>query len=149
MMLSKNFFIILFLVVFLSACQTPGGNLSITWPPDNQKSQHVSKSPGHGPPAHAKAHGHRRKFGYKYYPDAQVYFDASRKAYFYLDGGAWRMSVSVPSELKIRLGDSVEIEMDCDKPYTEFKGHKAKVPGNRNKKNKNNKKKKNGNKWWD
>ena len=142
-MVSKNNFIILFIVIFLSACQTPGGNLSVKWPPENGKVKKVSKGPGHGPPSHAKAYGHRRKFGYKYYPDAQVYFDAVRKAYFYLDGGSWRMSVSIPSELKIRLGDSVEIEMESDKPYTEFSAHKVKYPkGKLKKKNKNK-----GNKW--
>lgn len=148
-MLSRNNFIIVFLVLFLAACQTPGGNLSIKWPPENKKPKQVSKAPGHGPPAHAKAHGYRRKFGYKYYPDAQVYFDTARKVYFYLDGGSWRMSVSLPSELKVRLGNSVEIEMDSDKPYTEFKTHKVKYPKAKLKKKNKNKKKnqKKGNKW--
>ncbi|HIJ79079.1 MAG TPA: hypothetical protein HPP69_07155 [Deltaproteobacteria bacterium] len=111
------------------------------WPPENEKKAQVNNGPGQGPPSHAPAHGYRRKYGYRYYPDAQVYFDTARKAYFYLDGGTWQMSVSIPSELKINLGDYVEIEMENDKPYTEFKAHQAKYPKGKFK----NKKK--GNKW--
>ena len=38
-----------------------------------------------GPPPHAPAHGYRAKHTYRYYPDASVYFDISRKIYFYLE----------------------------------------------------------------
>ena len=70
-----------------------------------------------GPPAHAPAHGYRAKYKYNYYPQANVYYDATRKLYFYAEGGNWRASVSLPINLKLRLGDHVTIEMDSDKPY--------------------------------
>lgn len=72
---------------------------------------------GGGPPAHAPAHGYRAKYNYNYYPKANVYFDTSRKVYFYMEGEKWRASVSLPLDLKVRLGDHVSIEMDSDKPY--------------------------------
>jgi hypothetical protein len=75
-----------------------------------------SKAVG-GPPAHAPAHGYRAKYNYNYYPKENVYFDTSRKLYFYMDGDNWRASVSLPLDLKVRLGDHVNIELDFDKPY--------------------------------
>lgn len=81
-----------------------------------------------GPPPHAPAHGYRAKHVYYYYPDAYVYFDISRKAYFYLEGDIWRMSVSLPLSLHVRLDEHVVIEMDSQKPYTHFKSHKKKYP---------------------
>jgi len=57
-----------------------------------------------GPPPHAPAHGYRAKHTYYYYPSAYVYFDISRKVYFYLEGDKWRMSVSLPHGLHVRLG---------------------------------------------
>lgn len=83
---------------------------------------------GGGPPPHAPAHGYRAKHVYYYYPDAYVYFDISRKAYFYLEGDIWRMSVSLPHSLHVRLDEHVVIEMDSNKPYTHFKSHKKKYP---------------------
>jgi hypothetical protein len=48
----------------------------------------VAKSkPKGGPPPHARAHGYRAKYSYRYYPSCYVYFDISRKCYFYLSGG--------------------------------------------------------------
>jgi hypothetical protein len=50
----------------------------------------VAKSkPKGGPPPHAPAHGYRAKYSYRYYPSSYVYFDVSRKCYFYLDGDNW------------------------------------------------------------
>ena len=81
-----------------------------------------------GPPQHAPAHGYRAKHRYHYYPNACVYFDISRKVYFYLEGGIWRMSISLPKSLSLRLGTHVAIEMDSDKPYDQFDLHKKKYP---------------------
>lgn len=90
------------------------------------------------PPPHAPAHGYRAKHWYHYYPDAYVYFDVSRKLYFYLEGDRWVMSVSVPPNLQIRLADHVAIEMDSDRPYTRFDSHKSKYsPGQAKKREKN------------
>jgi hypothetical protein len=74
------------------------------------------KSKG-GPPAHAPAHGYRAKYQYQYYAQANVYYDTTRRLYFYAEGGNWQASVSLPVDLKLRLGDHVTVEMDSDKPY--------------------------------
>lgn len=119
-----------FVFVVLGGCNTLG--VSINWPGD-------SKEVKNGPPDHAPAHGYRAK--YRYYPGAHVYFDAGRRVYFHLDGDSWRMTASLPMDIKVKLGDYVTIEMDTDKPYTKFEKHKAKYPpGQLKKKNKKNKK---------
>jgi hypothetical protein len=117
-----------FLLLALNACIGSGTDF------------HVSLSNGkkvekHGPPDHAKAYGRRAKYDYHYYPDAQVYFDTNRRVYFYLDGRGWKMSVNLPH--KIKLAGYVTIEMDTDKPYKDFKRHKAKYPPGQMKKKKN------------
>jgi len=81
-----------------------------------------------GPPPHAPAHGYRAKYTYRYYPDAYAYFDVERNAYFYLAGDRWRMSVALPVELRVRLGEYITVEVDSDKPYTQFAEHKRKYP---------------------
>jgi hypothetical protein len=81
-----------------------------------------------GPPPHAPAHGYRAKHVYYYYPHSQVYFDTGRNVYFYMEGDSWRMSVALPNELSVRLGDHVRLELDTDKPYVYFGEHKQKYP---------------------
>lgn len=122
----------LFLFSF-SACVPKTTDLRVGWGSDS-KGHHKSKG---GPPPHAPAHGYRAKHNYRYYPDAHVYFDIHRKAYFHLEGDHWRMSVSLPRELRVQLGGYVSLEMESDKPYTKFKEHKQKYPsGKKNKKKK-------------
>jgi len=96
-----------------------------------------------GPPPHAPAHGHRAKHTYRYYPDTAVYFDISRQLYFYLDGGDWSVSASLPSDLQVHIGDYVVIGSDSATPYVYADKHKAKYPPGKGKK----KEKKKGKKW--
>ena len=70
-----------------------------------------------GPPPHARAHGYRKKFGYKYYPTANVYYDQSRKVYFYLTGNNWEMGVSLPSTLRLNINEGIYLELGTDRPY--------------------------------
>jgi hypothetical protein len=70
-----------------------------------------------GPPPWAPAHGYRAKHTYCYYPSHQIYFDVNRKLYFYFSNGEWRVSASLPVRYRIRLGDSVVLEMATDRPY--------------------------------
>ncbi len=99
-----------------------------------------------GPPSHAKAYGRRSNHTYRYYPSAGIYFDIDSRSYFYLEGTAWRMSVSLPRELKINLGSHVTLEMDTARPYLKHREHKKKYPpGQLKKKKKGNGK--NKNKW--
>ena len=84
----------------------------------------LAKGKKAGPPEHAKAHGYRAKHTYRYYPSANAYYDVERKSYFYLEGNNWRVGVSLPDNLNVRLGSYVTIGMDSDKPYTSFEVHK-------------------------
>lgn len=99
----------------VGAGTTPGGG-------------YEDRGPGHGPPDHAPAHGYRAKHKYKYYPDAQVYYDTGRGVYFYYRNGGWHMSAELPSNLSVTLGDSVTLEMDTDKPYARHDEHMREYP---------------------
>ena len=81
-----------------------------------------------GPPPHAPAHGYRAKYQYRYYPNCSVYYDYGRKIYFYIKGDHWEFGASLPSQLRISLGDSVNIELDTDKPYIYHAEHVKKYP---------------------
>ena len=90
-----------------------------------------------GPPPHAPAHGYRAKHQYRYYPSCSVYFDCGRKIYFYIKGDRWEVAASLPSSLKVGLGDYVFMELDTDKPYIYHAEHvKDYPPGQLKKKNK-------------
>jgi len=101
------------------------------------------KSKG-GPPPHAPAHGYRAKHNYYYYPASYVYFDATRKMYFYMEGGVWRTTISLPDSIRVKLGDYVTIDMDDDEPYRDFENHKKKYPPGQMKKMEKGKKKDKG-----
>jgi hypothetical protein len=93
-----------------------------------------------GPPPWAPAHGHRAKYRYRYYQDCSVYYDTGRRIYFYMEANNWVASVSLPGHLSARLGDGyVNIDMDTDKPYTQYSDHKKKYPPGQAKKNKSDK----------
>lgn len=81
-----------------------------------------------GPPPHAPAHGYRAKYHYSYYPNCSVYYDHGRRIYFYIKGDHWEVGGSLPNHLQIALGDSVEIELDTDKPYIHHAEHVKKYP---------------------
>ena len=70
-----------------------------------------------GPPPWAPAHGYRAKHRYRYYPHHRVYYEKERGVYFYYRDGRWRVSVSLPSSIRIDVDDYVTLEMDSDKPY--------------------------------
>ena len=95
-----------------------------------------------GPPSHARAHGYRAKHQYRYYPSCAVYYDTGRRLYFYLRGNRWEVGASLPSGLRGRLGDSVSMELDTDRPYVYHAEHLKKYPPSqmKNKKKKKSKK---------
>jgi len=101
----------------------------------------VEEKPKGGPPPHAPAHGYRAKHSYYYYPASYVYFDMTRKVYFYMEGSVWRTTVSLPDSIRVKLGDHVTIDMDDDEPYREFESHKKKYPPGQLKKMEKGKKK--------
>ena len=104
----------------------------------SNKHKHIKK----GPPAHAPAHGYRAKHQYRYYPSCSVYYDTGRRLYFYIKGDNWEVGATLPDHLRIGLGDSVNMELDTDKPYIYHSEHVKKYPPGQTKQ-KNEKK----NKW--
>ena len=107
-----------------------GGGISVKWGKgsDSHQLKSIKKHKKGGPPAHAPAHGYRAKHQYRYYPSSSVYYDTGRGLYFYLKGDKWEVGVSLPSSLKVGLGDSVSIELDTDKPYNHYEEHVKKYP---------------------
>jgi hypothetical protein len=113
-----------------------GGSISIKWGKgsDSDNAPVAKKHKKQGPPAHAPAHGYRAKHQYRYYPSRSVYYDTGRGLYFYLKGDNWEVGASLPSSLRVGLGDSVSIELDTDKPYIHHKDHQKKYPPKTSKK---------------
>ena len=133
------FGVFVFFLLSLGACHIKSLGVQIGEEPNPVV---VAKSkPKGGPPPHAPAHGYRAKYSYRYYPSCYVYFDISRKFYFYLAGDGWMVSASLPASMRVQLGDHVSIEMDTDRPYTKFKEHKKEYPPGQLKKKKKKKEK--------
>lgn len=103
-----------------------------------------------GPPAHAPAYGHRAKHHYRYHPNAEAYFDVDRSVWFYLNRGSWTMAVELPSALRLRLGNSVALELEGEQPYRDHARHRKQYPpGQLKKKDKKHGKKKGHDRWED
>jgi len=81
-----------------------------------------------GPPPWAPVHGYRAKHHYYYYPDSDVYFDPGRSLYFYFSGGGWHTSVTLPREIRMNVGEHVDLDMDDDRPYRYHSDIKKKYP---------------------
>lgn len=75
------------------------------------------------PPAHAKAHGVKKK--YRYYPEANVYFDPVVKRYTYFSGGRWTTVVTLPTSIRL-VGSFNDFDFDGDDPWKENSQHKQK-----------------------
>lgn len=126
------------------ACSTTGGNVYVGEEPPPPAGPHypgdrhsrADRHPGSGPPSHAPAHGYRAKHNYNYYPEVSVYFDIDRNVYFYQEGDRWRISAHLPDHIRVRVGDHVVITMDSDRPYRDYRYHKAKYPPGQMKKKK-------------
>ena len=108
-------------------CLVPGLLLFISSCTVQLTSDTVEPRPTGGPPRHAPAHGYRRH-AYVYYPSSYVYFDTTRKVYFYMTSGAWKMSVKLPSSVTINLREGVSMTLDTNSPHTYFSTHKKKYP---------------------
>ncbi|BBO68065.1 hypothetical protein DSCA_19950 [Desulfosarcina alkanivorans] len=136
--------IIVIAVFFLLSSDALAGTLSFSWGGSQQTgtAPTVAKANKNGPPAHAPAYGYRSKHQYHYYPSASVYHDTSRGLYFYLSGSGWQIAASLPQDLKVRLGNSVSIEMETDKPYLYNDQHKKQYPPEKIEKGKTKKEKK-------
>jgi hypothetical protein len=128
------------LVFCFGGCKTTSGGAPVRWgskPTDYHANEPKTVEKG-APPAHATAHGHKARYAYRYYPSSFVYFDASRKIYFYFENNCWWESASLPKDIRLKFDHYVTIEMDDDKPYNNFREHVHKyAPGQLKKKNKN------------
>ncbi len=133
-----------FLVIAFGSPAFAGGSVKINWDKysHNELPKVYNKNKKGGPPPHAPAHGYRSKHQYRYYPDCSVYYDTSRKIYFYLKDGNWEVGASLPGNLQVSLGDSVSLEMDSGKPYINHNEHAKKYPPGKVKKVKQNKRSK-------
>ena len=129
-----------FSLILLTGCNHFDASLLI-----QPNSHHVDR---HQPPAHAPAHGRRAQHRYHYYPEADFYYDDNRNTYFFIDSsGGWKVSVNLPHRYHTYLRTSyVEIDMESDRPYVEYKDHKRKYNKNKNKNKKKHKGKGHGNK---
>jgi hypothetical protein len=113
----------------------------------NHKHKYKHKHKKGGPPAHAKAHGYRAKHKYRYYPDCSVYHDTDRGLYFYIKGGNWEVGASLPNNLRMGLSESVSLELNTDRPYTDHADHVKQYPPKKMKKKKKKNKKNKKHKW--
>jgi hypothetical protein len=125
----------LFTLSVIVGCGTSGG-AGVKWGGSEDVVYNDPPAAKRGPPPWAPAHGHRKKYQYRYYPDCSVYFDTGRSLYFYIEADAWVVSVSLPNDLNVRLGGHVIIDLDTDKPYTYYGEHKKKYPPGQAQKNK-------------
>ena len=103
---------------------------------DEPTYRHEPPPPPHeeGPPPWAPAHGYRAKHHYRYYPSSYVYYDTARSLYFYSEAGRWHVSVSLPSSIRIDVGDYVSLDMDTDEPYRYHSDVEKRYPPGRQKK---------------
>jgi len=55
-------------------------------------------------------------YDYLFYPDANVYFDASRQLYFYQQDGRWLEQQSLPESLRAALGEFINLDRQAASP---------------------------------
>jgi hypothetical protein len=125
-----NCFIVGVFIISFHTTVFAGGSVTIKWGKDSgyEQPKVYKKHKKNGPPNHAPAHGYRAKYQYRYYPNYSVYYDTSRKLYFYLKGDNWEVGASLPSNLRMEFGDYVSLEMDTEKPYVHYNEHVKKFP---------------------
>jgi hypothetical protein len=130
------FLSILLFLLSINACRTTGGSIGVDWgnraEPEAPPPHHKHKVKKHEPPAHAPAHGYRAKHRYRYYPESYVYYDTGRGVYFYMDNGAWQMSVSLPGFIHLESA-FVSLEMDIGEPYRYNYEHRKQYPPSKKK----------------
>ena len=104
---------VLLSMVFLIGCQGTRILIEGDTPPEESPSYEKKG----GPPPWAPAHGYRAKHRYHYYTLSRVYHERERGVWFYYKDGEWKVSVSLPSEIRIDMNTYVILDMDTDQPY--------------------------------
>ena len=105
-------FCIFFILLFFIGCQGTRVIIGNDRHPDHPVSYEKE-----APPPWAPAHGYRAKHRYHYYPSSHVYHERDKGVWFYYKNGEWRVSVSLPTEIRIDMNEYVVLEMDDDRPY--------------------------------
>jgi hypothetical protein len=77
----------------------------------------VEAGAGDGPPAHAPAHGLRRRQSYFYYPSCEVYYSPHRKRYFWIEAGVWIGGAECPVRFRLNSKEAVALKLETDHPY--------------------------------
>lgn len=75
------------------------------------------------------AHGHHGVHVYRYYPGLDLYYHVGLARWYYLHGGAWRVSRSCPSHFHIAGIQPVRLELHVDHPRSVHVDIKRKHPG--------------------
>lgn len=70
-----------------------------------------------GPPPWAGHHWFARQRDYYYYPDCDVYYRPADRMWFYLEGGEWRVGLSLPERIEFDLRHGVRLTMATNRPY--------------------------------
>jgi len=116
------------MVALFGGCRT-FGSVGVGMEAGGPPPPHYEEPPhGKGPPPHAPAHGYREMHRYRYYPEAQVYYDTGSHIYFFIDNGGWQMGATLPHHFANDLDGYVHIEMDTDKPYQHFDENRRQYP---------------------
>jgi hypothetical protein len=112
------FWLLLFpAALFLMAGGCAGTHVTVGDYPEHHEQYYEDRGQRGGPPPWAPAHGYRAKYNYRYYPSAQVYYDANRSIYFYFSNGKWQVSTRLPRQIQVSLAHNVNLAMNTDKPY--------------------------------
>ena len=137
--MSKIFFLLV-MVSFLGSCVQYQEGYETT--PQEKPEKHAQKISKTGPPAHAPAHGYRKKHTYKYYPHSKVYHSKEQDVYFWYKDGKWEFGVNLPGDISVNAKSFVELELESDKPYLHHEIVEKEHPGKGNAKGKYKKKNK-------
>jgi len=86
----------------------------------------VEVGKGHGPPAHAPAHGLRRRQSYFYYPSYEVYYAPHRRWYFWIEGGVWVGGAECPVRFRLDAREAVALKLETEKPYEQHEAIRKK-----------------------
>jgi hypothetical protein len=77
------------------------------------------------PPVPGVAPKHR----YRYFPDAEVYFDPVQSLYFFLDADVWRSAPVPPPGIVVRGLPFTDLDIDDDVPYRHHVEVRKRYPG--------------------
>ncbi len=56
-------------------------------------------------------------YTYLYYPSVNVYYDTTRKLYFFTDGEDWQEATRLPSSFFVDKNEAVTVRLKSDKPF--------------------------------